>query len=54
MLTLDLPKKPYAYLWIGWSYAGKGDVSNAKLYFKKAIDSGTEISPDITDYLNSH
>ena len=37
MLTLDLPKKPYAYLWIGWSYAGKGDVSNAKLYFKNIL-----------------
>jgi len=50
----DVNKEPYMAYWLGWAYAAKGDVSNAKFYFQKAADAGIEMEQEAYDYLYSY
>lgn len=51
---IDLTQHPYLYLWLGYSYVAKKDITNSKYYFRKAVSSGIEIPQEVTDYLNSN
>lgn len=45
---------PYIAYWLGWSYAAKEDVTNAKFYFQRAVDGGVEVEQEVYDYLYSY
>tara|TARA_B100000745_G_scaffold296660_1_gene242427 strand:- start:8001 stop:8891 length:891 start_codon:yes stop_codon:yes gene_type:complete len=45
---------PYIAYWLGWSYAAKEDVANAKFYFQRTIDGGVEVEQEVYDYLYSY
>lgn len=51
LLSIDSTKKPYNNYWIGLTYLGKEDVTNAKIYFQKAKNAGITIEPEISKYL---
>lgn len=50
----DLNKEPYMAYWLGWSHAAKGDETNARFYFQKAVDAGIEMEQEAYDYLYSN
>ena len=52
--TTNLNQHPHMAYWLGWAYAAKGDVSNAKFYFQKAADAGIEMEQEAYDYLYSY
>jgi tetratricopeptide (TPR) repeat protein len=54
LLQSNLNSFPYISLWLGLTYAAKNDVSNAKFYLQKAINSGVTVPQEVHDYLNSY
>jgi len=40
--------------WLGLSYAGNNDPTDAKIYLQKAIDGGVKVSQNVKDYISSH
>ncbi|MCK5044464.1 tetratricopeptide repeat protein [Candidatus Parcubacteria bacterium] len=52
--TTNLSQHPYAAYWLGWAYVARGDETNAKSYFQKAVDAGIEMEQEAYDYLYSY
>jgi len=51
-LTLD--KDTYTAYFLGLSYAGNQDPINAKIYLRKAIVNGVDVSQEVRDYINNN
>jgi hypothetical protein len=51
---VNLSQHSYINYWLGLSYAGKGNVANAKYYLQAAINSGMKVPQEVYDYINSH
>ena len=49
--TTNLSQHPYMNYWLGWAYAAKGDTTNARFYFQKAVNAGIELEPEAYEYL---
>jgi len=50
--TTDFVQQPNVHLWLGLSYAGKGDRERAVYHFQTAMNSGLDLPQEIKDYLN--
>lgn len=51
-LTLD--KDTYTAYFLGLSYAGNQDPTNAKIYLRKAIANGVDVPQEVRDYINNN
>jgi tetratricopeptide (TPR) repeat protein len=50
----NLTQHPFVGMWLGFNYAAKNDVPNAKYYLQQAINAGVDAPQEVYDYLNSH
>ena len=51
---LTLNKDSYNAYWLGLSYAGNDEPTNAKIYLRKAIANGVDVPQEVHDYINNN
>lgn len=54
LTQINLQQHPYINLWLGFAYAGQDNVQKAKFHFQQLIDSGSEVPPEITEYVRNN
>lgn len=52
--TLTLDKDTYTAYYLGLSYAGNQDPTNAKIYLRRAIANGVDVPQEVRDYINNN
>jgi xylulose-5-phosphate/fructose-6-phosphate phosphoketolase len=52
--SANISSQPYLAYWLGLSYAGDDQPTNAKYYLKMAINGGVDVPQEVMDYINNN
>ena len=52
--SANISSQPYLAYWLGLSYAGDDQSTNAKYYLKMAINGGVDVPQEVMDYINNN
>lgn len=50
----NVASQPYLAYWLGLSYAGDNQPTNAKYYLRIAINGGVDVPQEVYDYINNN
>ena len=50
----NVANQPYLAYWLGLSYAGDNQPTNAKYYLRIAINGGVDVPQEVHDYMNNN